>query len=125
MPLPWSGDSPPFGFSPDGVPTWLPQPAAWKHLTVEAEAGDPGSMLELYRAALRLRRDHPALGEGSLSWLDTAEGVLVFSRDPGFVCAVNLSGAPYPLPAHTGVLLASGPLDGDALPDDTAVWLAV
>jgi alpha-glucosidase len=107
------------------VTTWLPQPKAWKDLTAEIEAGDPGSMLELYRAALHLRRGHPALGEGPLHWEEAPEGVLLFSRTPGFVCAVNLSGAPYTLPAHTDVLLTSGPLDGDALPNDTAVWLAV
>ena len=96
MPIPWSGDAPPFGFSPDGVTTWLPQPEAWKDLTAEAQAGDPGSMLELYRAALRLRRNHPALGEGDLSWQEAPEGVLLFSRTPGFVCAVNLSGDAVP-----------------------------
>ena len=79
----------------------------------------------MYRAALRLRRGHAALGEGDLRWHETAEGVLVCSRTPGFVCAVNLSGAPYKLPAHTGVLLSSGPLDGEVLPHDTAAWLAV
>jgi alpha-glucosidase len=125
VPLPWSGDAPPFGFSPDGATTWLPQPKAWKDLTAEVQENDPGSMLELYRAALHLRHGHPALGEGDLRWQETPEGVLVFSRTPGFVCAVNLSGEPYPLPAHTGVLLASGPLDGDTLPNDTAVWLTV
>jgi alpha-glucosidase len=125
VPIPWSGDAPPFGFSPDGVRTWLPQPVSWAGLTVEAESADPGSVLALYRAALRLRREHPALGEGTLDWQEAPEGVLVFSRSPGFVCAVNLSGAPYALPAHREVLLASGPVEGGALPDDTAVWLAV
>ena len=59
VPLPWSGSTPPFGFSPEGVQPWLPQPESWRDLTVEAESGDPESMLSLYRAALRLRRDHP------------------------------------------------------------------
>jgi alpha-glucosidase len=125
VPLPWSGDAPPFGFGPDGAATWLPQPASWKDLTVEAESGDPGSMLTLYRAALRLRRDHPALGEGTLRWHETPAGVLAFSRTPGLVCAVNFSAAPYALPAHRDVLLASGPIEGGVLPQDTAVWLAV
>jgi alpha-glucosidase len=125
VPLPWSGDAPPFGFSPDGVTTWLPQPDSWKDLTAETQTGDPDSMLELYRAALRLRRDLPALGEGSLRWHETPQGVLLFSRTPGFACAVNLSGAPYVLPAHTDVLLTSGPLGGAALPRDTAAWLAI
>jgi alpha-glucosidase len=39
-------------------------------------------------------------------------------------CVVNLSAKPAELPAHAGVLLASGPLaTGDRLPPDTAVWL--
>ena len=49
VPIPWSGDAPPFGFNAAGVEPWLPQPAEWKALTVAAEDGDPGSMLELYR----------------------------------------------------------------------------
>ena len=32
---------------------WLPQPADWAALTVEAQQADPASTLALYRAALR------------------------------------------------------------------------
>ena len=39
VPLPWSGDEPPFGFGP-GPSTWLPQPAEWAELTAE-RAGRP------------------------------------------------------------------------------------
>ncbi|MCF1598042.1 glycoside hydrolase family 13 protein [Streptomyces muensis] len=127
VPIPWSGTTAPYGFSPDGagaVP-WLPQPADWAPRTVAAQTGDEASMLELYRTALRLRRAHPALGDGSLTWLDAPEGVLAFGRDPGFVCVVNLSAEPYPLPAHTSVLLASGPVEGGTLAPDQAVWLTV
>ncbi len=125
VPLPWAGDAPPFGFSPDGATTvpWLPQPADWKDRTARAQADDPHSMLELYRAAIALRRTEAALGDGMLTWLPAPEGVLAFRRDPGFTCVVNLSGAAVPLPPHAGQLLASGPLDGDRLPPDTAVWL--
>src|SRR5487761_339622 len=42
-----------------GAP-WLPQPASWKGLTVEAELAGPGSMLSLYRHALRVRHSEPA-----------------------------------------------------------------
>ena len=125
VPLPWSGTAPPYGFGPDGTIPWLPQPESWRDLTAASQEGDPDSMLELYRAALRLRRELPALGEGSLRWQESPEGVLLFSRTPGFACAVNLSATPYPLPAHTDVLLASGPIEGAAIPQDTAVWLAV
>ncbi|MFY1661760.1 glycoside hydrolase family 13 protein [Micromonospora sp. WMMD1274] len=125
VPLPWQGDTPPFGFSPDGATAvpWLPQPADWKDRTVRAQAGDPHSMLELYRAALTLRRAEPALGDGTLTWLPAPHGVLAFAREPGFTCLVNLGGAAVPLPAHDRLLLASGPLDDDRLPPDTAVWL--
>ncbi|GAA3780134.1 glycoside hydrolase family 13 protein [Micromonospora maritima] len=125
VPLPWQGDAPPFGFSPDGAATapWLPQPADWKDRTVRAQTGDPHSMLELYRAALTLRRAEPALGDGPLSWLPAPDRVLAFARDPGFACLVNLGDEVVPLPEHDRLLLASGPLDDDRLPPDTAVWL--
>ncbi|MEU7955431.1 glycoside hydrolase family 13 protein [Micromonospora chalcea] len=125
VPLPWQGDTPPFGFSPDGAAAapWLPQPADWKDRTVRAQTGDPHSMLELYRAALALRRAEPALGDGTLAWLPAPEGVLAFAREPGFTCLVNLGDAAVPLAAHDELLLASGPLDDDRLPPDNAVWL--
>ena len=61
VPMPWSGTAPPFGFGPAGCVPWLPQPAEWGSVAVEAQAGEPGSMLELYRAALRIRRTQPGL----------------------------------------------------------------
>ncbi|MGW0208035.1 glycoside hydrolase family 13 protein [Streptomyces sp. NPDC003233] len=127
VPIPWSGRSAPHGFSPEGstASPWLPQPADWAARTVEAQTGDETSMLELYRAALRRRREHPALGDGTLTWLDAPAGVLAFRRDPGFVCVVNLSTEPYPLPDHTAVLLTSEPLEDGRLAPDQAAWLAV
>ncbi len=127
VPIPWSGDQPPFGFSPNGAsaPPWLPQPPSWRANTADALENDPDSILELYRHALRIRHDHPALGDGTLRWLDAPDGVLLFARDPGFIAAVNVSGGPMPLPEATRVLLASGPLTAEnEIPADTAVWLA-
>jgi alpha-glucosidase len=131
VPLPWAGGEPPFGFSPPGAsaPPWLPQPKEWRDLTVQAEIGDPGSMLELYRGALRIRRAEPALGDGPIRWLPSAAGVLAFERGGRagrtrpVRCLVNLSAAPVDLPAGAAVLLSSGPLDEGRLPADTAVWL--
>ncbi len=65
VPLPWSGEAPAYGFGP-GEASWLPQPPGWAELTREREAGDPDSMLSLYRTAIALRRAHPALGAGAL-----------------------------------------------------------
>ncbi|RZS89825.1 alpha-glucosidase [Motilibacter rhizosphaerae] len=123
VPLPWSGKEPPFGF---GGEPWLPQPASWAPLTVEAQEADPGSTLAFYRRALRLRKEHPALGEGTLEWLDAAPGVLAFRREPGLVCALNTGDSPAPAPVAGRVLLASGELPDDGvLPGATAVWYAV
>jgi alpha-glucosidase len=121
VPIPWSGDSAPFGFSPAGASAkpWLPQPAAWKAYTVEAQTGDPHSMLTLYRAALRLRRRFRA---EPFAWHASSAGVLAFARGR-YLCVVNLSGAPVPLPPHERVLLTSLPLGHASLPPDTAAWL--
>ena len=126
VPIPWAGEQPPFGFSPDdaSAPPWLPQPADWRELTVEAQTGDERSMLELYRRALGLRRAHPALGDGTLKWLGAPAGALAFTRDPGFVCIVNLSGDPVAVPHGAELLISSGPLTDDGrVPFDTSVWL--
>jgi alpha-glucosidase len=114
VPIPWSGTETPYGFGPAaGGPSWLPQPRSWAGLSVAAQTGDPNSTLELYRAALALRREHPALGAGtSVSWLDAPDGVLAFRRDSpdgrGFVCTVNLTAAPVTLPVPGRELLTSG-----------------
>jgi alpha-glucosidase len=124
VPIPWSGEKSPFGFSPSGAADpWLPQPDSWRQYTVEALEHDPGSMLALYRQALSIRHHHPALGDGTLRWRDAPDGVLSFVRDPGFAGIVNISAEPVPLPPGE-ILLASGPLvEGRLLPPDTAAWL--
>jgi alpha-glucosidase len=121
VPLPWTGDAEPFGFT-TGEP-WLPQPAEWKDRTVQAQTGDPSSMLELYRSAIAVRRGEAALHQDGMTWLDLGPGVLAYTRGGAFACVVNMSAAPVALPDHETSLLASGPLDGDRLSPDTAVWL--
>ncbi len=121
VPLPWSGGRPPFGFAPDGVATWLPQPESWQSLTVEAQRDDPSSTLSLYRAALRLRRDLPV--DDALAWVDLGDSVLAFDRGTAFRCVVNLSARTVPLTGLGRVLLASEDAGG-GLPPDTAAWLA-
>jgi alpha-glucosidase len=141
VPIPWARTGLGFGFSGGDSPAapWLPQPADWGRYSVDAQLAEEGSFLGLYRAALRLRREHPALGRGTLRWLGepsttTEAGLVCFARDPGFVFAANLGSAPQPLPSHREILLASGPVSsgpvpsgpvsGGQLPPDTAVWLS-
>jgi alpha-glucosidase len=122
VPLPWSGTAPPFGFGPAGSAPWLPQPAEWVSLSVEAQAGVPGSMLELYRAALGVRRTFPSLAGDELRWLASPAGTLLFERGDGFRCAVNLSATRWELPAGTAALLASETPWTGVLAASTAAW---
>lgn len=124
VPLPWTTEGASFGFSPVGASApWLPQPADWGGLSVQAQDGRAGSMLELYRAALALRRELPALGEGDLSWVETGAKVLAFTREPGFACWVNFAAEPVALPAGWQVLLATESVSEGRLAPYAAVWL--
>jgi alpha-glucosidase len=127
VPIPWSGSAAPFGFSPPDAdaPPWLPQPPAWRELTAEAQDRKAGSTLELYRRALAIRRQHPALGDGELSWLPAPAGALAFAREPGFACIVNFSAHDMVLPPDADVLLASEPMTpAQQLPHDATAWVA-
>ncbi|HEX6257615.1 MAG TPA: glycoside hydrolase family 13 protein [Euzebyales bacterium] len=126
VPLPWSGDAPPFGFSddPDTEP-WLPQPPEWRDRTVAALEADPDSILHLYRTALRLRHELDALGDGGMRWLEGPPDALVIARDPGFVCMLNLEADPLAIPPDAEVLLHSDPEAVEQVPPDGAVWLKI
>ena len=85
---------------------------------------DPGTRAEaFYRAALEMRRTELRSAAPGLWWVDAPAGVLVLDRGARLRCVVNLSDAPHQLQGE--VLLASGPVSGDALPPDTAAWLRV
>ncbi len=121
VPMPWSGDAPPFGFS-STASTWLPMPADWAELTVERQRDDPHSTLSLYRTALASRRRTAELRGGEFAWIAGPDDVLTFRRGSRLVVAANFGPHPVQLPIGE-VLLASGPLDDGELPTDTAVWL--
>jgi alpha-glucosidase len=125
VPLPWSGSTPPYGFSPAGTTSqpWLPQPDDWAPLTVESQVSDPHSMLSLYKAALGIRRSHPALGDGTLTWIESGPNVLAFERGFGFVSVTNLSDSAVDLPTYTKLLISSTPLENGKLPTDSTAWL--
>ncbi|WOX15312.1 DUF3459 domain-containing protein [Streptomyces sp. N50] len=121
VPLPWTGDTPPFGFGPLGSTPWLPQPDDWKTYTAEANQADPASMFQLYRAALHLRKDHAELNSEELHWLDSPDGTRLFEHGKGLLCEINLLDRPPPLPNSCWLLLTSGPLEaGGLLPPDSA-----
>jgi alpha-glucosidase len=124
VPVPWTRDGSSYGFGGGG--SWLPQPASWGELSVEAQTGDKGSTLEMYRCALAVRAEQPGLGAGTaVTWLEAPEGVLAFAR-PGFVCVVNTTDAPLRRPVAGRLLLTSGrPSDDVAdgtVPANTTLW---
>ena len=124
VPIPWEGDRPPYGFSPDGAdPAWLDQPAGWAKLTMAAESRDPSSMLALYQAGLRLRRSAPWGDQASINWLSDSDASFAFARGGRFICLVNFGPEPVPLPSGVELLIASSELEGGAVPADTTVWL--
>ena len=86
-----------------------------------AQDGVEGSTLELYRKALKLRRELQTSEE--LQWQESGSpDVLRFSRPGGWQTVTNFGDAPVDLPAGE-VLVSSGPLDSGQLPANTTVWL--
>ena len=122
VPLPWQGDTPPYGFSttPD---TWLPMPDDWKTLTAEHQLEDVDSTLSLYRMAIELRKTRPEFSGVEVEWYGAPEGALAYRRVEGrLVCAVNTGDEAIGLPGGE-VLLSSAPLQDGKLPPNAAAWL--
>ena len=125
-PMAWDG-SPNGGFS-DGEP-WLPLHQDWPIRNVAAQSADPRSMLSLYRALLRLRREEAALSVGDFRMLDCSMQALAYERSHGgtrLLVLLNLSPAicPIELPRGTGpgnLLLSTHhprPFDGELRADE-------
>jgi alpha-glucosidase len=91
-PMPWSSEL--HGGFTAGNP-WLPLGADAGVMNVSTQADDPRSILSLYRALIRLRRDNDVLSIGDLSLLAATEHVLVYERRLGrrrVVVALNMTG---------------------------------
>jgi alpha-glucosidase len=68
VPLPWNGDNAPFGFT--SATPWLPMQDSWKELTVDKQAADPKSSLNLYKNALNLRAEY-LVNNGDIEWIES------------------------------------------------------
>lgn len=69
-PMQWSG-GPHAGFAPASAEElWLPLSDEFERINVEAELGDPTSILNLYRSLLAHRKDNPALEVGDYRAVD-------------------------------------------------------
>jgi alpha-glucosidase len=137
-PIPWAAPTsagPGAGFT-SGRP-WLPIGDTAERLNVESQAGDEGSMLELYRRLIRIRAASPALRSGTYHELFADERLLVFERqasEDAVVVAVNFSTERVPLPslgalAGSQTLISTNrggiPDPGDLLEPLESRWLQV
>jgi alpha-glucosidase len=110
-PMPWDGTEH-AGFT-TGTP-WLPLGADAATRNVDTQAHDPGSLLSLYRALLRLRRREPALSIGACTEITAHGRVLSYLRSHGarrLVVSLNLGATPVnmPVPEAGEVLLSTEP----------------
>ncbi len=119
VPIPWEPTGESLGFG-DGS-AWLPQPPGFARLSAAVQEDDRSSTLNLYRAALAMRRTW-LVDEVGFELVDHGPNVLAFRRGDGFVCVANMGDESVALPDGE-VLLASGSISGHELPPDTAVWM--
>ena len=121
VPIPWGGTEAPYAFGPgDGQP-WIPQPADWASLTVEAQTGAEARRSRSTATRCAARRDFAWTAGDEVEMLDLGADVLAFRRGP-LTVVLNCGEAAVELPEGE-LLLASGPVDGGKLPADTAAWL--
>ena len=120
VPMPWTRTGSSFGFGPGGA--HLPQPSWFGDWSVEAQDGVKGSTLELYRAALRLRRQ--LLTEEKLTWVKhwLNPNVLHIIRPNGWIVMTNFGAKPVKLPKGQ-LLIASAELVDGKLPANATAWL--
>lgn len=119
VPLPWSAEGTSFGFGVGDA--HLPQPEWFSEYAVEVQDEQEGSTLELYRQALRLRRELQTAEE--LTWHETANAeMLHFTRPGGWHVVTNFGDESVELPAGE-LLVSSRPLEDGRLPANTTAWL--
>lgn len=125
VPLPWeSGVGAANGFNTSGA-AWLPQPEIYAEYARDNQEGVAGSTLELYKTAIRLRKELK-LGDGSFEWLAefVNEGSLGF-KNGNLVVIHNFSDQPIALPTGTILATSQNGLTESSLAPDQTVWLQV
>ncbi|MEY2974142.1 MAG: hypothetical protein RIR49_562 [Actinomycetota bacterium] len=125
VPLPWAATGPSLGFGSGDATPWLPQPSWFAGVSAAAQDGIPGSTLELYRAAMRLRRAN-WLAAGPLEWSDKfndPESQVLAFRRRDLLCIVNFGDEPVPMPAGEVLLVSSESDDDSLLPGAAAAWV--
>jgi alpha-glucosidase len=90
-PMPWTSE--PHGGFTEGRP-WLPLNADADVLNVSIQAADLRSILSLYRALIRLRRNNDVLSVGEFNFVGATDYVLAYERrlgDQHMLIALNMT----------------------------------
>jgi alpha-glucosidase len=125
VPMPWHKGQPNAGFSK--AAPWLPMPAGWDSLAVDAQAGSAGSMLVFYQHVLALRRPLVSMLPSRLGWCPAPEGVLLYERGR-LTVAVNFLARPIEVQTRGRLLIGTHPLARYRkgrlmLPANSGAWL--
>ena len=124
VPLPWeSGVGAANGFNTTGL-SWLPQPEIYADYARDRQDGVAGSTLELYKSALRIRRELK-MGEGSFDWLPEYTDAQTLGYRNGDVIVVhNFGEAAIPMPSGELLLRSAGDAsDGSKIEPHETVWV--
>ncbi len=95
-PMQWDATAPQAGFS-TAAKTWLPVAGNYKTVNVQAELANPNSLLNWNKKLIAMRRELPALKDGGMVMVDTANAsVLSYVRAAAgghaVLVALNMTG---------------------------------
>ena len=132
-PMPWQADAPNAGFS--SSEPWLPVDPSHAELAVDQQSGND-SMLRFTAEAVGVRKRHPALQCGTMSFAESGDDSVLFVRrvldEDSLVALFNFGDGPIDIPeglVSTGnIILSSRPLKENllstmTLPERVGVWL--
>ena len=122
VPLPWeSGAGASNGFNETGK-AWIPQPAIYAEYSRDQQDGIEGSTLEMYKHALRLRKEL-GLGNGSFDWEPEYTNATTLGYRNGSVLVIhNFGREAIALPAGDVIASSANAASVGIEPDQT-VWL--
>ena len=122
VPLPWeSGVGAANGFNETGK-AWIPQPEIYAEYSRDRQDGVEGSTLEMYKHALRLRKEL-GLGHGSFDWVpEYTNATTLGYRNGGVLVIHNFGREAIALPAGDVIASSQNAASVGIEPDQT-VWL--
>ena len=122
VPLPWeSGAGAANGFNSTGK-AWIPQPELYAEYSRDQQEGVEGSTLEMYKHALRLRKEL-GLGNGSFDWVPEYTNSTSLGFRNGDVLVIHNFGYEA-IEIPSGVVIASSRNGASVgLEPDQTVWL--